>query len=173
MLSNPGAQIEDIIQDCFAISEDKNICRKCIEDVFLVCGGNAIENNKSKAGPKKVTEHYKSLVDYVGYIFPNAGINVVSILPRRLRYRNHLSNMICINNNLAELCESKENCRFIDIFSYFLKDKSGFFANHCNFALNDKLFVNDQLHFSRMGNSVLGKVVIGVTYRPKNINKNK
>ena len=88
MLSNPGAQIEDIIQDCFAISEDKNICRKCIEDVFLVCGGNAIENNKSKAGPKKVTEHYKSLVDYVGYIFPNAGINVVSILPRRLRYRS-------------------------------------------------------------------------------------
>ena len=119
MLSNPGAQIEDIIQDCFAISEDKNICRKCIEDVFLVCGGNAIENNKSKAGPKKVTEHYKSLVDYVGYIFPNAGINVVSILP----------------DNLAELCESKENCRFIDIFSYFLKDKSGFFVNHCNFDL--------------------------------------
>ena len=79
--------------------------------------------------------------------------------------------MICFNDKLLTLCNSKENCKFIDIFSYFLQDKKVFYSNKVNrssFALNKTLFVNDSLHLNWKGNSVLGKVIIGVSYNPRN-----
>ena len=170
--SNSGAHTTDIKQDLFAAGRDKDICRGCIEEVFFVCGGNDTENlRRSKVGPVGVVQSYETLLDYAHCIFPNAGLKVVSLLPRRLRYNDHFKNMIAINNKLSILCNNKENCKFIDIFSYFLKDKKAFYSNKVDsssFALNNKLFVKDNLHLNWKGNSVLGKVIIGVTYNPRN-----
>ena len=100
-------------------------------------------------------------------IFPSANLNIISPLPRRLRHRHHLDNMISLNDKLSVLCEQKNACKFTDIFTYFLKDRDRFYANRCNFLLYDKLYGVDKLHLSWKGNSVLGKVLIGMTYKPR------
>ena len=51
--------------------------------------------------------------------------------------------MITLNDKLSVPCEQKKVCKFTDIFTYFLKDR--FYANRCNFLLNDKLYGVDKL----------------------------
>ena len=167
VFTNSGARIEDILQDVFAASENKDICRSCIEKVFIISGGNDLENIRSDAGPNVICESYERLLDCMHDIFPSANLNIISPLPRRLRHRHHLDNMISLNDKLSVLCEQKNACKFTDIFTYFLKDRDRFYANRCNFLLNDKLYGVDRLHLSWKGNSVLGKVLIGMTYKPR------
>ena len=69
------------------------------------------------------------------------------------------------NENLIFECAMFDNCRYIDIFSHFLKYKKHFYTN-CEVHLNENLYVNDKLHFSKKGYSVLAKVIMGVTYNP-------
>jgi len=164
VFTNSGAHVDGVMQDVLNEALKGEICRKCVDTVFFVCGGNDIENKRLHG----FAESYKRLVDVASDIFPNAGIKVVSLLPRRLRYSNHLSVMGRANDTLSDICEARENCRFINIFSYFIKDRKDFFHNSGKeMVLNSKLFSKDNLHFNYKGNSVLGKVLIAVTYNPR------
>ena len=74
--------------------------------------------------------------------------------------------MINVNQGLSRLCNARSGCKFIDIFTYFLKDKKKCIRENM-LILNEKLYGKDNLHFSYIGNSILGKVIIGVTYNPR------
>lgn len=148
-------------------STDNDICRKCIKSIFLVCGGNDTENlYRDRSSPFKVVSDYESLLDILGEVYPNAVVNVISLIPRRIKYSNHLEQMVIVNNILSRVCNDRSGCKFIDIFTYFLKDKKKYILDN-TFTLNEKLYGKDNLHFSHIGNSILGKVIIGVTYNPR------
>ena len=87
-MTNSGARVENILQDVFAAAENKNICRSCIEKVFIIGGGNDLENIRSDAGPNTNCESYERLLDYMNDIFPSANLilNIISTLPMRLRH---------------------------------------------------------------------------------------
>jgi alkylated DNA repair dioxygenase AlkB len=163
VFTNSGAHVHGIMKDVLREADKQNICRKCVDTVFFVCGGNDVENRRLLG----FSQAYGKLLDYTGFIFPNADIKVVSLLPRRLRNKNHLNDMQRANDILSAICEERENCNFINIFSYFLADRRNFFKNDCKMFLNSKLFAKDCLHFNYKGNSVLGKVIIAVTYNPR------
>ncbi len=74
-------------------------------------------------------------------------------------YKKHISNMHTVNNWIRKFCK-KENVRFVDIFSFFLTKTSK------EWWLNEKLFNRSKLHFSKVGDSVLAKVLIGVANLP-------
>ena len=68
--------------------------------------------------------------------------------------------MHAVNNWLSRFCK-KEKIRFVDVFSFFLVKTPR------EWWLNDKLFNGSRLHFSKVGDSVLAKVVIGVANLPQ------
>ena len=92
-------------------------------------------------------------------VFPQAKINVISLIPRRIKYRTHISNMHSLNEWLKNICKER-SFRFVDIFSFFLVKKPDIWS------LNLKVFNRSNLHFSKIGDSVLAKVLIGVANRP-------
>ena len=155
------------MHDILCVADENKICRGCVKSIFLVCGGNDVENIHNKGSLIDIIKCYDSLLDYIEYIFPSAVINVMSLIPRRLRYGNHLQYMLEVNDKLNDLCIKRENCRFINIFSCFLWDKRNFFQYNGHMILNEKLYVKDRLHLSHTGNSVLGKVIMGVAYNPR------
>ena len=163
VFTNSGAHVDGIMQDVLRVAQKGEICRKCVDTVFLVCGGNDIENRRLHS----FAESYDKLLGVTSDIFPNAGIKVVSLLPRRLRSSHHLDDIQSANDTLFKFCEKRSNCKFINIFSFFLKSRKNFFdCKGKEMSLNLKLFANDRLHFNFKGNSVLGKVLIAVTYNP-------
>ncbi len=66
-----------------------------------------------------------------------------------------------VNDWLKSFCK-KESIRFVDIFSFFLHKTSSSWM-----MLNDKLFNASRLHFSRIGDSVVAKVLIAVANKPR------
>ena len=168
MFTNSGAHIDDIKHDVINAARDTDICRKCVKTVFVVCGGNDTENlnRDKKKNLLNVISDFDSLLDVIGIVYPSAVINVISLIPRRVRFSNHIQQMNAVNKELSKLCNDRTKCRFIDIFTYFLRDKNSYFKDNV-MTLNEKLYSKDKLHFSHIGNSILGKVIIGVTYNPR------
>ena len=165
VLSNPGARVKDIMYDILDTADNGTYCRMCVRSIFLVCGGNNIENTHYKEASSDILTSYTDLLDIISDVYPAAMVNVISLIPRRQRYFLHLQQMLDFNDKLSILCDKRSGCKFINIFSYFLIDKNNFFA-HKTFRLNNKLYSRDMLHFSATGNSVLAKVIMGVTYKP-------
>ena len=64
------------------------------------------------------------------------------------------------NSWLKDYC-NKSNIRFIYIYSYFVDKLSG--------KLNKGLFNGSLLHFNSRGDSVLGKVMIAASNRPRSL----
>ena len=93
--------------------------------------------------------------------FPNAKIHAVSLIPRRVepgwRGAAHIKRMHEMNDWLKDICHDHGD-RYIQIFSYFV--------NRTSYMIS-KLFKADRLHFSDIGHSVLGKVVMAVAYNPR------
>ena len=132
-----------------------------VSGVFLLCGGNDLEKLKNDSNIKFVFEDVEDLVDLTREVFPNAKINIISTIPRRCQYSSHIRNMHRLNYWLNRFCK-KKSLRFIDIFSFFVvKLDSGIWE------LSRKLFNGSRLHFSRIGDSVLAKVLIGVANLPR------
>ena len=167
VFSHPGAHVKNIISDVQSTAEENEICRDCVESVFVVCGGNDIANMRRDGRISKIVGSFASLIECIKYSYPNSSVNVVSLIPRQLRYFNHLSNMIMLNNKLADLCKCYGKCRFINVFSHFIFNKKDFFNMRNDIILNTRLYSLDEIHFSSIGNSVLAKVIIGVTYSPR------
>lgn len=170
VFTNRGAHVESIKQDVLNVAMNpdySDICRKCVKSIFVVCGGNDTENlNRDKKNISNILSDFDSLLGVLADIFPSAVVNVLSLIPRRVKYSNHLEHMVNVNKELSTLCNGRVKCKFIDIFTYFLKDKRKYVKDNV-MVLNDKLYKKDKLHFSYIGDSILAKVIIGVTYNPR------
>ena len=112
VFTNAGAHVDDVMQDVLSVAHKGEICRKCVDTVFLVCGGNDIENRRLHS----FAESYDKLLGFTSDIFPHAGIKVVSLLPRRLRYSHHLDGIQSANDTLSKFCEKRSNCKFVNLF---------------------------------------------------------
>ncbi len=158
VVTDRGARLMKIKESIKKISSDTSIKCANIRAVFLVCGGNDIENVRDLS---TVQGDYKSLLKAAQIAFPNASINAVSMLPRRTVFKDHARNMRDMNKWMEYHCKERKY-RFVNIFSFFL-DRS----NRSSPDLNYKLYTNDELHLSAIGDSVLAKVLIAVANKPR------
>lgn len=157
--SHPGAHVRTIRNDIIKVSEKNQLNCKDIKTVFLLCGGNDLEDLVIDTDISFIYEDLSKLFECAKEVFPNAHINVISMLPRRDRYNTHIRNMHKMNIWLEKNCP-KFNIRYVHIFSFYVNKKSG--------DLYNDLFKPDLLHLNNRGCSVLGKVLIGVANRPRN-----
>ncbi len=159
---NSGAHIGDIYGAVEKVVKEGKYDTKKVTNIFLLCGGNDVEhfNEGADIKYKYLREDFEDLVEYTREAFPHAKLNIISMIPRRSKYRGHIRNMHKVNNWLEEFC-SKEDIRYVDIFSFFLVKTSSIWY------LNRKLYNSSELHFSKIGDSVLGKVLIGVANLPR------
>ena len=163
VFTNSGACIGDIYEDIERIRDCGKYVLTNITNVFLICGGNDVENAKSDEDIKCVYEDFWDIMYLAKLVFPNAKINFVSLIPRRAKYDSHIRNMHKVNLWLKGFASyvNDESIRYVDIFSFFLLKTSS------AWTLNNKLFNGSKLHFSAIGDSVLAKVLIGVANRPR------
>ena len=160
VFSNSGAKVKDISADVKSAKEDKTLDLQKVTAVFFICGGNDIENMQKDSDIENVYIDYENLIRVAKDVFPAAKINVISLIPRRARYRQHINNMHEMNEWLEHFCHQR-SLRFVNIFSHFIVKRPHIWE------LNTRLFNNRYLHFSKVGNSVLAKVLIGVANSPR------
>ena len=162
--SNPGACVKDIAKDVQRVKDEEgekgNLKFSGVTSVFLVCGGNDIQNLRRDSDIDYVCKDYEHLVGLVRDIFPAARVNVVSLIPRATTYKTHVDNMHEFNEWLYNFCH-KNSLRFVNIYTHFIIKRPDIWC------LNDKLFTSKKIHFSITGNSVLAKVLIGVANSPR------
>jgi len=158
VLEHSGAHIEDIIKDISKAKTDGYLLEK-ISNVFLVVGGNDVENLASDCSLKWIFEDFKELFKCARETFPNAKINVMSLIPRRVNEcgLEHVHLMHDVNDFLLKSCKEL-GLRYVNIYTFFIRR---------NGRLNRKLYKNDYVHFSVKGDAVLAKVIIAVTHRPR------
>ena len=155
--SHPGAHIRGIHKDLVKVAEGNKLNSDNVTTVFVLCGGNDLEDLSNDADISLTYEDYANLINCAKKYFPNAIINVISTIPRRTRYNTHIRNMHTFNIWLEKHC-NKINVRYVNIYSFYVNKRTG--------GLHKKLFNNDLLHFNVRGYSVLGKVLLGVANRP-------
>ena len=158
VFSNSGAKVKDIIND--VKREKETLDPQSITAVFFICGGNDIENLRKHTDIDNVHRDYENLISIAKDIFPAAKINIISLIPRRARYRGHINNMYVMNYWLESFCR-EHSCRFVNVFSHFLVKFPHIWL------LNKNLFNTGHLHFNKVGYSVLAKILIGVANSPR------
>ena len=156
--TNSGAVIKTIHNKVKTVVGSGDIDCTGISSLFFVCGGNNIDNAQKNSDISCAQEDYSNLIQYARKMFPNARINVVSLIPRRTRYNSHKENMFRMNKWLEKFCKD-EHVRFVNIFSFFLDKKF--------LDINYNLFQPDDLHFTKIGDSILAKVLLAVANRPR------
>ena len=82
--------------------------------LYFLFAGNDTENERNEDSPQHIADTYGMLLEYTGCIFPNAVLNVISLLPRRLRFSHHMQHMVSVNSKLSALCEGNEKYKFIN-----------------------------------------------------------
>ena len=157
VFSHGGAHVSHIISDIKKTKRSNTIDTDAVSNLFLVCGGNDVENIYTDKDLHTLCGIYDGLLKTAQATFSNAMINLVSLLPRRSRYLNHWDRMFWINSELISICKQR-NARFLNIFSHFIDKRAS--------SMNVTLYDRDELHFNNKGSSVLGKVLIGVVNFP-------
>ena len=161
-----GARVETVIKMVEDAVDKNDVCPSCVEAIFLVVGGNDVENIKSFAGLEELKKSYYKLISVINSKFPAIRINILSLIPRRCRGYLHLQNIFHINDFLSKLCsKDTSNCYLIKMFTKYLLYKDLYYWNK-KVYLNDNLFRKDRLHFSPVGLSVLAKSLIAVANNP-------
>ena len=160
-----GAHVETVAKMITEAIEKGELCTSCVQSIFIVAGGNDVENIISNSGINKLQSSFKKLIDMISTKLPTIRINIISLMPRRCYSYMHLQRIFCINDFLERLCKSYDKCYFIKMFSKFLLYKGLYYSNS-EVYLNERLYKVDRLHFSAIGNSVLAKTLIGVANNP-------
>ena len=157
VVSRSSAHISDIAED-IKVVKDTVDC-KSVKNLFFVCGGNDVENLPEAHTLDGIFQDFAQLFDLAKETFPNAKVNVISLIPRRVNNlgQEHVYRMHDVNQYLSDICK-KLGMRFVNVYSCFIRR---------NGRLNKKCFNGSLIHFSPTGNSVLGKFIIAVTYRPR------
>ena len=169
VFTKPGAHVQDIIKRVRDVFNDTEVCLDCVDSVFIVGGGNDVENIGSEIGMRNLHNSFRYLFKLISQLVPKARINVMSLIPRKVQYYWHLQRIFhfVINDFLACECPLYKNCYLIRVFTNFLAHKERYFSNK-EVHLNNKLFRKDRLHFNSVGDSVLAKVLMGVANSPRN-----
>ena len=106
-------------------------------------------------------DDFEDIVYFIKETFPNAKINIFSLIPRRAKYKSHIRNMHKVNSWLNKFCTMNAATRYVDIFSFFLSKTPSIWS------LNNRLYNGSKLHFSSIGDSIVAKVLIGVANKPR------
>ena len=156
--SHSSAHVEDIIEDIKAAKDKGTIACDGVKNAFFVCGGNDVENLPGDHTLDNIKEDFVRLMIVAKDVFPSATINIMSLIPRRVnKYgQEHVWLMHDINSFLSTECK-KRQIRFVNAYSCYIRSSG---------RLNYRLFNGSKLHFSDVGNAVLGKLIIAVTHRP-------
>ncbi len=161
-----GARVETVIKMVRDCVDNGDICTACVESIFVVAGGNDVENIRSADGLEKLKSSFIKLIDVINTKFPAIRINIMSLIPRRCRDYMHLRNMFSVNNFLSNLCSKKKsNCYLVKMFTKYLLYKHLYYTKE-EVYLDDNLYKKDRLHFSPIGTSVLAKTLIAVANNP-------
>lgn len=162
VICHPGAHVKTIINIVEDLSRDESFCCDCVQEIFVVVGGNDVQNGGMKSMPG-ILNSISTLLDVLSDNFIYSMINMFSLIPRGIKDTQHLERMYLFNEEVMYECQPHDNVKFINIFSNFLEHKK---LRQGIVELNTKLYQKDLIHFSGIGNSVLAKVIIGVTYNP-------
>ena len=158
--TNGGAHIVDIRRDVEEVVRKKEVDVEKVKTIFLICGGNDVDNHGKGKCFNSICDDFEDLIGVTREAFPNAKLNIFSLIPRKSTYRSHIINMLDFNEWLEDYCKA-EALRFVNVWSFFLLRGPNIWP------LNKKLFNGSLLHFSKIGDSVLAKVIIGVANSPK------
>ena len=162
VICRPGAHVDTIIASVYALVRDDGFCCDCVKEIFVVVGGNDTQNGNLES-MSSIMDSFSTMLEVLRDCFLFSMINVFSLIPRVSNDTNHVRRMNLFNESLDDVCYFHDNVKIINVFNHFLNKKElskGFFI------LNNKLFSKDGIHLSSLGNSVLAKVIIGVTYNP-------
>ena len=113
----PGANASQML--C-KLTEDQtfdSIEKSSIKRVFILTGSNNIDDiyfDRNGGSLDQACSDIKDLIKFLNLTLPEATINVLNILPRKLKGRCDIINII--NSNIESLCNSIGNLRFIDTF---------------------------------------------------------
>ena len=154
---------------------NKEVCTSCVQSIFLVVGGNDVQNIKedpynfrADSGMERLKTSYRKLIDLINSKFPVIRVNIMSLIPRKMIGYLHTQRVFCINDFLYDLCSNRNsNIYFVPMFTKFLVRKDIYY-NHGQVILNPKLFTKDGIHFTEIGSSVLAKTLIAVANDPHN-----
>ena len=75
--------IGDIYEDIERVRDTGNYDITYVTNVFLVCGGNDVENIKHDKDITFVYDDFEDIVYRIKETFPNAKINIFSLIPRK------------------------------------------------------------------------------------------
>ena len=162
VICHPGARVNNIINSVEKLGKDTNFCCNCVREIFIVVGGNDTQNGTMESIPG-IVDSFCTLLGVLSDTFLFAMVNMFSLIPRCVKDTQHLKCMNIVNDELKLECLYHDNVKFINVFSNFLDRK---ILRQGKVGLNTKLYRKDLIHFSDVGNSVLAKVIIGVTYNP-------
>ena len=70
-----GARVETVIKMIRDAVDNKEVCTACVSSVFLIVGGNDVENIQSSSGLEKLKHSYKKLIGFINSKFPSIRIN--------------------------------------------------------------------------------------------------
>ena len=156
VFTHGGAHINQICANIKKVKEDNKININMVRSVYLVCGGNDLANHNSD-DLTPLFQRYTNLLITAKETFPHAKINAVSLIPRKVhsgwRGSSQIKCMHEVNDWLKDICNDHGD-RYVQIFSFFINQRTG--------DMIKKLFKADELHFSNIGDSVLGKVLMAV-----------
>ena len=162
VICHPGAHVGTIIDSVYRLARDDSFCCDCVKDIFVVVGGNDTQNSKL-GSMYKIMDSYSAMLGVMSDCFLYAMINVFSLIPRVANDIKHITRMDMFNAGLNDVCHFYDNVNIVNVFNQFLNKKE---LRKGSYVLNPKLFSRDGIHFSKIGNSVLAKVIIGVAYNP-------
>ena len=111
-----------------------------------------IENGGSL---EKASSDIRNLIKFVSDSLPEANINVLNILPRKLKGRCDIIN--AINNNLKSLCDKIGVLNFIDTFNNYMFSHRNGRRKEVYFNQRGR-FGTDDAHLNHAGVIRLGKV---------------
>ena len=161
-----GARVQTVIKMVKDSVDKGEVCPSCVENVFLVVGGNDVQNIRAESSLETLKSSYKELFDCINSKLPVVRINIISLIPRECDYL-HLQRMFYINEFLKEICSNdNSNLFFVPMFTKYLLYKDIYHKSK-QVYLNPKLFHRDRVHFSNIGTSVLAKTLIAVANFPR------
>ena len=141
-----GAKVDDVRKRIIELNEVYNI-RKMI----LHVGGN----NIPQEDPVTLTESICNLLQSTKSLMPSTELFYSAIIPRI--GDNFLPGLNSVNRNIRSFC-TENSVKFISHFQFYLDSE----------RINFKFFINDKVHPTREGSTILAKNMIAA-YRNYNM----
>ena len=154
-VSKPGAHVTDIIRYLEKYPDPDSL-----SDIVVLVGGNDVQNS-SKSGSHRIKSNFNCLAELLQTHFSRAKVYIFSVIPREYKDLCHSQRENEVNMFLIELCK-EYRFKFLDRRSHFRVKNTP--------NLDTRWFRSkkrDWIHLSDGGNMLLGKVIIGAIFYPR------